>query len=563
MGAGDIRAGIPKQGICCQQGKPPNILCLLPADHAFQLVARNPARFDFGGDQRRGSRRHAHACLRRCDVGKRRDQASNLDARPYDPTEAGQEMCSFRREIKIIDTTLRDAHQSLWATRMRTEHILSMADEFDRGGFEQVDLMAPIQFDVAVRYIKEDPWERVRLAHRGAPNTRFRALIRSKNIASFDFLADDVIKAWVERLYANGFRVIGSFDGLNDIDNIAPGLIRAKKLGASTFGALSFCESPVHTDELYIAKTRELIDKTDVDAIMLKDAGGLLTPERIRTLVPAIKNIIGDRPLELHSHCLTALAPLVYLEAVELGCDALHTSIAPLANGAGQPSTQRIVSDLRALGYTVNINDESIDSISRKLRKIAEDEDKPLGVPVEYDGLHYMHQLPGGMLSNFRSQLETAGLSHRFDELLHEVGRVRAELAFPIMITPFAQFVGTQAVMNLISGDRYSVVPNEIKKYALGYYRKLLAPIAPMLPDIQARHPDDSIDHVLLRAMFTGTQVDEMKKAVASGVRADDAPSSLLDLIKGLHRKKSTGTIVLKTADVHISLEKGERENVA
>lgn len=260
--------------------------------------------------------------------------------------------------------------------------------------------------------------------------------------------------------------------------------------------------------------------------------------------------------------------------------------LAPLANGAGQPSTQRIVRDLRALGYTVNINDEAIDSISRKLRKIAEDEDKPLGVPVEYDGLHYMHQLPGGMLSNFRSQLETAGLSHRFDELLHEVGRVRAELAFPIMITPFAQFVGTQAVMNLISGDRYSVVPNEIKKYALGYYGKLLAPIAPdlhariiangasnialqptpiapMLPDIQARHPDDSIDHVLLRAMFAGTQVDEMKKAVASGVRADDAPSSLLDLIKGLHQKKSTGTIVLKTADVHISLEKGERKNVA
>ncbi|MGQ3281222.1 MAG: hypothetical protein ACT6WE_32490, partial [Shinella sp.] len=202
----------------------------------------------------------------------------------------GGRPANSRREIKIIDTTLRDGHQSLWATRMRTEHILSMADEFDHGGFEQVDLMAPIQFDVAVRYLKEDPWERVRLAHASAPSTRFRALIRSKNIASFDFLADDVITAWVERLYANGFRIIGSFDGLNDIDNIAPGLIRAKQLGASTFGALSFCESPIHTDELYIAKARELIDKTDVDAVKLKDAGGLLTRERIRTLVPAIKN---------------------------------------------------------------------------------------------------------------------------------------------------------------------------------------------------------------------------------------------------------------------------------
>jgi len=461
-----------------------------------------------------------------------------------------------------------------------------MAEDFDHGGFDQVDLMAPIQFDVAVRYLKEDPWERVRLAHKHAPNTKFRALIRSKNIASFDFLADDVIEAWVESLYANGFRVIGSFDGLNDIDNIAPGLIKAKQLGASTFGALSFCESPVHTDELYIAKAQELIEKTDVDAIMLKDAGGLLTPERIRTLVPAIKAVIGDRPLELHSHCLTALAPLVYLEAVELGCDALHTSIAPLANGAGQPSTQRIVRDLRALGYEVNVDDARIAAISDRLTEIAEVEGKPIGRPVEYDGMHYMHQLPGGMLSNFRSQLETAGLSHRFDELLLEVARVRAELAFPIMITPFAQFVGTQATINMISGERYGVVPNEIKKYVLGYYGKLLAPIEPelyarilangassialdptpippMLPDLRQRYPDEGIDHLLLRAMFAGTQVDEMQKAVALGQRADDTAMPLLSLIKMLHQKKEAGTVTLKTADLQISFQKGDKEHVA
>lgn len=490
-----------------------------------------------------------------------------------------------RREIRIIDTTLRDAHQSLWATRMRTDHMLSMLDDFDAGGFAQVDMMAPIQFDVSVRYLKEDPWERVRLLHKHAPNTKFRALIRSRNIASFDFLPDDVIEGWVDRLYANGFRVIGSFDGLNDIDNIAPGLKQAKRLGASTFGALSFCESPVHTDQLYIDKAKELLEKTDVDAIMLKDAGGLLTPERIRTLVPAIKAVIGDRSLEIHSHCLTALAPLVYLEAVELGADALHTSIAPLANGAGQPSTQRIVRDLRALGYVVNVDDARIEAISRRIGEIAEAEGKPLGKPVEYDGLHYMHQLPGGMLSNFRSQLETAGLSDRFDELLQEVARVRAELAFPIMITPFAQFVGTQAVMNMISGERYGVVPNEIKKYALGYYGQLLAPIepelfarilkngasniahdptpiAPMMPDLKARYPDETIDHLLLRAMFAGTQVDEMQKTVASGKRPDESAKPLLALIKALYQKRDTGTVAIKTADLSISLQKGVEEHV-
>lgn len=498
----------------------------------------------------------------------------------------GGRPANSRREIKIIDTTLRDGHQSLWATRMRTDHIVQMAPDFDKVGFAQVDLVAPIQFDVAVRYLKEDPWERVRLAHKNAPDTTFRALIRSKNIAAFDFLADDVIIAWVESLYANGFRVIGSFDGLNDVDNIAPGLIRAKELGASTFGAVSFCESPVHTDELFVSKAIELIEKADVDAIMLKDAGGLLTPDRIRTLVPALKEVIGDRSLEVHTHSLTGLAPLVCLEAVELGADALHLSIAPLAAGNGQPSAQTVVRDLRTLGYVVNVDDERIDAISTQIIEIAEAENKPLGAPLEYNGLHYMHQTPGGMLSNFRSQLETAGLADRYDELLVEVARVREELAFPIMITPFAQFVGTQAVMNVMSGERYSVVPNEIKKYVLGYYGKLLgpiepelrekiiangasdiplepAPIPPMLPDLRKRHPDESIDLLLLRAMFAGTQVDEMKRTVAAGGNPDEIPRPVLGLVKALYEMSETGTHALNAGDLQIVLEKGERTHAA
>jgi oxaloacetate decarboxylase alpha subunit len=498
----------------------------------------------------------------------------------------GGRPANSRREIKIIDTTLRDAHQSLWATRMRTDHILSMIEDIDAVGYEQVDLAAPIQFDVAVRYLKEDPWERVRLTHAHAPHTKLRALIRSRNIAAFDFLADDVITAWVERLWANGFEVIGSFDGLNDVDNIAPGLIRAKELGASTFGAVSFSESPVHTDEVFVKMAVDLIERADVDAIMLKDAGGLLTPDRIRTLVPALKAVIGDRPLEVHTHSLTGLAPLVCLEAVELGADALHLSVAPLSAGNAQPSVQTVVRDLRTLGYVVNVDDARIDAISNRIIEIAETENKPLGVPIEYNGLHYMHQTPGGMLSNFRSQLETAGLADRYDELLLEVARVRGELAYPIMITPFAQFVGTQAVMNVMSGERYSVVPNEIKKYALGYYGKLLAPvdpdvlekviangasdiplepqpIPPMLPDLRRRYPDANIDELLLRAMFAGTQVDEMKRTVASGGNPDEIPRPILGLVKALYDMSGTGTHTLNAGDLHISIEKGVNENAA
>ncbi|WP_198361413.1 pyruvate carboxylase subunit B [Halomonas sp. N3-2A] len=460
-----------------------------------------------------------------------------------------------QREIKIIDTTFRDAHQSLWATRMRTDHMLGIAETMNKIGFHHIDMMAPIQFDVSVRYLKEDPWERVRELHKAAPETNFRALIRSKNIASFDFLPDDVIDGWVDQLFNNGFRVIGAFDGLNDVSNIARCLKRAKKLGAYTFGALSFCESPVHTDELFVNTAIELIEQADVDAIMLKDAGGLLTPERIRTLVPAVKKVIGDRPLELHSHCLTSLCPVVYLEAVELGCDLLHTSISPLSNGAGQPATQTIVKSLRELGYIVNVDDEKIDEVSRYFKHICEVEGKPEGKPAEYNPLHYKHQLPGGMLSNFHAQLETAGLGERYEELLEEIAKVRKELAWPIMITPFAQFVGTQAVMNVISGERYGTVPNEIKKYVLGYYGRLLGPVdpdvykkilkngsseisekptlpKPMMGDLAQQYPNATKDELLLRAMFAGNQVDAMKDAITNGESGDVYSGELIAFIK-------------------------------
>ncbi|MER3391213.1 MAG: pyruvate carboxylase subunit B [Microcella pacifica] len=499
----------------------------------------------------------------------------------------GGRPANSRRQIKIVETSLRDGHQSLWATRLRTDHIVSMAKDYDRAGFEQVDLVAPIQFDVAVRYLKEDPWERVRLARQHMPSTRLRALIRSRNIAAFDFLPDDIITAWVERLHANGFDVIGSFDGLNDMDNIVPGLVRAKELGASTFAAVSFSESPVHTDELFVRKATELIERADVDAIMLKDAAGLLTPDRIRTLVPALKEVMGDRILEVHTHSLTGLAPLVYLEAVELGADQIHTSVWPLATGNAQPSTQNLVRDLRALGYQVDVDLDRVDSISDQLLTIAETEGKPLGAPVEYNGVHYMHQIPGGMLANFKSQLETAGLSDRYDDLLHEVARVRQELAYPIMITPFAQFVGVQAVMNVITGQRYSVVPNEIKKYALGYFGKLLADIEPtvlqriidngsaqvplkppseipsMLPGLRAQHPDEDIDTLLLRAMFAGAQVDDMKATVAAGGNADEMPRQILGLVKALYVMSETGNHTLNAGDLQISLTKGENEDAA
>ena len=466
------------------------------------------------------------------------------------------------REIPVVDTTLRDAHQCLWATRMRTAHMLPIAEKMDKIGFQRIDLAGTIQFDVCIRYLKENPWERMRLMRQRITQTPLSSFTRSKNLVSFDVVPDDIVALWVERLVANGFREVGSFDGLNDVDNMLATIDVARRLGVKTFGALSYSLSPVHTDELFVATAKDLVKRGKVDAIWLKDAGGLLTVDRIRTLVPAIKNAIGAIPLELHSHCMTGLAPLVYLEGIKAGADRIHASIAPLANGTAQPSVQSMARNLRVLGHSVRVDDGLIDEVGEHFRKVAEQEGKPVGVPLEYDAFHYEHQVPGGMMSNFKSQLTELGLTHKFHELLQEVARVRNELGFPIMITPFAQLVGTQAVLNVVQGERYRTVPDEVKKYALGYYGKLLAPVDPNVLDkivangsphialkpeplapaaerLRKQYANADDDERVLRFMFAGTQMDAM---LAAGQMPMDYvfETPIVQLVRELASRKLT-----------------------
>ena len=439
-------------------------------------------------------------------------------------------------EVRIIDTTLRDAPQCLWATRMTTAMMMPVAEKIDRAGFGRLDLAAAIQFDVCVRYLKENPWERFRLLREKIVRTPLMATVRGRSLVSFDILPDDVIELWTERLVANGFRVVCAMDGLNDIDNLVVSLKLAKALGATTEASLAYSLSPVHTDEHYASAAQDAIRKIGVDIVKIRDAGGLLTPDRVKTLVPALKRVLGDKKLALHSHCLTGLAPLVYLEAVKLGVDEVATSIAPLANGPAQPATQTFVRNARDLGFEVGVDLELANEIGEHFRRVAEQEGLPLGVPAEYDEFHFTHQVPGGMLTNLKFQLEQAGLSDRFDAVLGECARVREELGWPIMITPFSQLVGTQAVLNVVQGERYGVVPNEVKKYALGHYGKLLAPVQPdvldrivengsseitatpaplepAVPTLRKKYPGQSDDERLLRFMFAGNQVDQMNAA--------------------------------------------------
>lgn len=482
------------------------------------------------------------------------------------------------RPVNVIDTTLRDAHQCLWATRMTTAMMLSMADRLDRVGFEAIDLATgAAHIDVGVRYLKENPWEKIRHLCNAITRTPLYGAVHSRSGTGFDVVPDDIGLLWLERLGAYGMKRVRIFDPLADQDNIIPLLRFAKEIGIYTVGTLAYSLSPVHTDGLFAEKARELIERANVDAILLKDAGGLLTPDRIRTIVPALRAVMPrDMRLEIHSHCVTGLAPLVYLEGVKLGVDAVHTSIAPLANGEAQPATQTIARNLRARGYAVDIDDPLVDELSEHIELMAKQEGKPVGVPCEYDAFHYEHQMPGGMQVNFKVSLAQAGLLHKFPEVLRECARIRGELGWPIMITPFSQIVGTQAVLNVVHGERYRVVPDEVKKYALGYFGKLLAPVdpdvldkiiengskaiplvppplEPAVPALRAKYPNMTDEERLLRYAFAGSQVDDM--LAAGKVKTEyTIQKPLLQLLDHVARHAKLGRVRIETKGLHLEM---------
>ena len=460
------------------------------------------------------------------------------------------------RTVEIIDTTLRDAQQCLWATRMTSAMMTPIAQSMDEAGFAMIDFMAPVSFDVCVRYLRENPWEKARHFRSIFRETPLRGYCRSKSLVGFGMVPDDIVEMWIDRLHANGFRVVGTLDALFDVDNMLLSIRRAKKIGMKAIGALVFSESPVHTDELYARTAKALVEQGDVDGIMLKDSGALLTPDRIRTIVPALKAVMGGRPLELHSHCNTGLAPLVYVEAAKLGVEQLHTSIAPLASGPAQPATQLMMRNLEASGFRTRVDRAKVDFVSGYLARLAAREGFATGAAMDYDAFHYQHQMPGGMMANWRYQLSTQSLESRFDEILHEIVRIRAELGWPIMVTPFSQIIGVQAMLNVVSGERYRAVPDEVKMYALGHFGRLLAPVDPQVldrivengstkiplkpqplppgvPGLRALYPDADDDERLLRYMFAGKELDPMLAAGPLKVSVPDA-SPVARLVEAL-----------------------------
>jgi pyruvate/oxaloacetate carboxyltransferase len=460
------------------------------------------------------------------------------------------------RKVEFVDQTIRDGQQSLWGLTMRTDHIVPIAETMDQVGYRAVATVGSQAFTVQVRNLDENPWERIRILSRLMPRTCLRGSYVTASLSSFDLSTPrEMISLWIRRNVANGIKSFWICDYQDNMDRFRYFGRIAKEQGAEVVTSLMYTSSPVHTDELWAEKTQLIASaKECTDRIMIEDASGVITPEKTKRLVSIVERHCDGIPLEFHSHCNSGLAPLCYLEAIEAGITTVHTAVAPLANGTSLPSTESVLKNVRHLGYSVDLNEDALAAVSAHFRQIAEKEKRPMGAPREYDLFHFEHQLPGGMMSNLTRQLREVKMEHRLDEILEEVVHVRRELGYPVMATPFSQIVGTQSVQNLVSGERYGHITDEVIKYALGYYGKPAGALDQALLDKimelprtkeflnwtpagylksveelrQEVGPGLSDDDLLLKILIPGKPLpaNAPKKQVATTAPAASAPSS-------------------------------------
>lgn len=372
------------------------------------------------------------------------------------------------KDLHFVDTTLRDGQMSLWATGMTTAMMLPIAETLDRAGFDAIEVFANSMEKKLVRELGEDPWERLRLLRKYMPETPLRT-IRSRYTAAFHITPRSIDELWYETIAAYGIRQMRTADPSNSVAGWRQRVSDARRVGIDAIVNLIFSISPKHTDDYYEDKARAAAE-IDPFRICVKDPGALLTPERVRTLLPRIMANVNGIQLEFHTHCTTGLGTLCSLEALKLGISCINTAIPPLSDASSNPSIFRISTNGRTLGYTPVVDVESLRSVEEHFRLVALRENLPIGVPADYDSNHYVYQVPGGMISNLKHQLNDMGVANRLDEVLEEISIVRSDLGYPIMVTPYSQFVGVQAAMNVLAGERYKVISDEVIQYALGYW---------------------------------------------------------------------------------------------
>lgn len=482
--------------------------------------------------------------------------------------------------VTFIDQTVRDGQQSLWGMRMRAKHILPIAGDLNSSGFSCVDLTGTTIHTVLVREYAEDPFQGLDLITAKLPDVRRRGGMRP-DTAAFTLQPYSVIDLSVSVMAAHGVNSFWLFDCLFNLDRMERLATVIGSQGHETVPTISFALTEVHTDAFYADVARRMAAFPHVDAIMLADEAGVLTPERASTLFPALLEAAGNVPIELHCHNTTGLASLLYLKGIELGITRIHTCLGGLANGNSLPSTEMMLDNVHALGHTTDLDDTAFPRIAEHIKFVAKREGFELGVPFEYSVRNYTNQMPGGMTGTLKAQLAQHGRLDLFEKVLDEVGAVRREFGYPVMATPFAQILGTQAMLNVITGDRYSVAPDESVLYAMGAYGNPPAPMdqnvqdrilaskrgrelrtwelpQPTLEELRSQYggPSLSDEELLMRVLIPETTVDAM---VAAGPidthypRADENP--LIDTLRRI-ANSSVRNVNAHFGNVELSLQR-------
>lgn len=375
--------------------------------------------------------------------------------------------------VKIVETCLRDGHQSLFATRMTTDEVVSLAEKLDKAGYYALEVWGGATFDACLRFLNEDPWERLRRVRAVCKNTKLQMLFRGQNILGYRHYSDDVVDMFCKKSIENGIDIIRVFDALNDIRNLKQAVISTKKYGGECQIALSYTTSPVHTIEYYVNLAKE-VEALGADSLCIKDMAGVLLPEDAKKLITALKKNT-KLPIQLHSHCTGGICEMTYMAAITSGCDIIDTCLSPLSGGTAQPSTQAFNAVLKGTKYDPKLDVEAFydaEPIAESIRAkyVANGQLNPKALSANPNILKY--QVPGGMLSNLMSQLKGQNAMDRYEEVLREIPRVRKDMGYPPLVTPLSQMVGTQAVLNVLTGVRYKMVPKEINEYLHGRYGK-------------------------------------------------------------------------------------------
>jgi oxaloacetate decarboxylase alpha subunit len=482
--------------------------------------------------------------------------------------------------IEIVDTTTRDGNQSLWgATGLTTPDVVSIAPTFDRVGHRALDFTTSTHMAVSVRYHHEDPWERIRLTSAAMPRTMLTFLTTGMRFISWEPAEEDVIRLALRLVIRNGIRRVQVAEPMNDPVALAQIARIARQEGAEEVViGLTYSVSEVHDDEHYATRAAAVAAMPDVDRLYLKDPGGLLTVDRVRELAPLFVGAFAGRPVELHSHCTIGLAPLAYLEGCRLGFGTLHTAVAPLGNGTSQPATETTLRNLEASGLSHSLDVEALAAVSDHFRALAIERGLPLGAPAEFDAGYYHHQLPGGVVTTMRRQLEEMRRPELFDESIEEIGRVRADFGYPIVVTPYAQFLVTQAVMNVMAvhrgAERYADVPDEVVRYFLGHFGTPPAPPDPGVADrvLSLPHAAElrrvaplalegarrrfgariSDEELLLRLTMPAEQVDAMVRG-APAARPGSRRSPLVKLLEEIARRPAITDLSLVKGDTSLT----------